>query len=235
LLDKQINYDYNKNITSCEAGSFGSSYKAATSKFDSWQEDPPVEMPGVYLYTFMKTFYEFFSLLRESNDEMFNDLVANIKNNNNEIWTYGVLADYLERIGKDEEAKEMRSLIDRVSTALEKYYSTSDRSYLSDSKWHLHLLMNMVDRMRYPDQENTPKSLKREMENLIKTSHPEADDFVIEAAIKWFACDHYNGMGDHLYSICSTSEYKPGRSINSINDEDEMVQMAYEILQNRFS
>lgn len=183
----------------------------------------------------MKTFYDFFSLLRESNDEMFNDLVANIKNNNNEIWTYGVLADYLERIGKDEEAKEMRGLIDRVSTALEKYYSTSDNSHLSNSKWHLHLLMNMVDRMRYPDQENTPESLKREMARFIKVNYPEADDFVIEAAIRWFACDHYRGMGDYLYSICSTSEYKPGRLINSINDEDEIVQAAYELIRNAFS
>ena len=185
----------------------------------------------------MKTFYEFFSLMRESNDEVFNDLVANIKNNNDEIWTYGVLADYLERIGKNEEAKEIRNLIDGYYTQLDNYnlYNKRDSSYIKNANKYLEALMILVNRMQYPHEYKTPQSLKREMVSIIRVNYPEADKFVIEAAIKWFACDHYNGMGDHLYSICSTSEYKPGISINSINDEDEMVQMAYEILQNRFS
>lgn len=37
-----------------------------------------------------------------------------------------------------------------------------------------------------------------------------ADEFAIEEAIYWFASDWHGGQGSNLYSVLSTSEFKPG-------------------------
>lgn len=44
----------------------------------------------------------------------------------------------------------------------------------------------------------------------IKVFDPYADDFDVEEAIYWFASDFHDGQGSNLYSILSTSDYRPG-------------------------
>lgn len=38
----------------------------------------------------------------------------------------------------------------------------------------------------------------------------ELDDFDSEEAIYWFASDWHSGQSSNLYSVLSTSEYRPG-------------------------
>lgn len=77
-------------------------------------------------------------------------------------------------------------------------------------------------------------SLKEEMVNYLKTTGQEADDFDIEAAIYWFANDYYDGQTSTLYSILSTSQYRPGASIGSVEEEPESVKMLYKSLEEKF-
>lgn len=47
-------------------------------------------------------------LLKESEDQNLDDIIDYIEKNNHEIWSYLMLADYLERIGRDNEAFTIR-------------------------------------------------------------------------------------------------------------------------------
>ena len=58
----------------------------------------------------------------------------------------------------------------------------------------------------------------------------EIDIFDIEAAIYWFASDYHRGQWSELYSILSTSEYRPGRMETSALHAGETVQMSYDVL-----
>lgn len=62
----------------------------------------------------------------------------------------------------------------------------------------------------------------------------EVCEFDIEAAIYWFASDYHSGQWSDLYSILSTSEYRPGRMETSAFHAGEMVQMAYDVLKEQF-
>lgn len=77
---------------------------------------------------------------------------------------------------------------------------------------------------------------KKEMVDFLKKEFGgEADDFDVEAAIWWFANDYHGGQWSDLYSILSTSEFKPGRSHHSVKDEGDMAEMMYEALEKRYS
>lgn len=79
------------------------------------------------------------------------------------------------------------------------------------------------------------ESLKNEMiEHVRKQFGREADEFDIEAAIWWFANDHYAGMGDPMYEILSASEFEPGRAHRSVEDEGDMAAEIYEELESEF-
>ena len=62
----------------------------------------------------------------------------------------------------------------------------------------------------------------------------EVDEFDIEAAIYWFASDYHSGQWSELYSILSTSEYRPGRMEIWVADAGEMAAMAYDVLKDNF-
>jgi len=76
---------------------------------------------------------------------------------------------------------------------------------------------------------------KEDLVNYLKQNYPEADDMDIEAAIWWFAHDYHEGQNSPLYSIVSTSSYKPSHMINNVHDEDETVVDMYTDLENNFS
>ena len=63
----------------------------------------------------------------------------------------------------------------------------------------------------------------------------EADEFDIEAAIYWLASDYHSGQWSELYSTLSTSEFKPGPTHSSVEDEGEMAKMIYDMLVTEFA
>ena len=77
---------------------------------------------------------------------------------------------------------------------------------------------------------------KREMLKVLKAFpyYDECDKFDVEAAIYWFASDYHGGQASNLYSALSTSHYRPGSSMSSVEDEGEMAAMLYEELEAAF-
>jgi hypothetical protein len=59
-------------------------------------------------------------------------------------------------------------------------------------------------------------------------------EFEAEAAIYWFAHDYHGGQTTNLYSVLSTSEYRPGATMSSAEDEGESVKTMYDDLVNKF-
>lgn len=77
--------------------------------------------------------------------------------------------------------------------------------------------------------------LFRKCQGLLDPREKESNEFDMEAAIYWFASDYHEGQDSELYSVLSTSKYKPGRSIKSIDDEAEFVQDFYNILVDEYN
>ena len=48
-----------------------------------------------------------------------------------------------------------------------------------------------------------------ELRRTLARDYPYADEFTTEAAIYWFANDWHSGQWSNLYSVLSTSPYKP--------------------------
>ena len=89
--------------------------------------------------------------------------------------------------------------------------------------------------------EDNGSQLKQEMKNYLKTKNKGLMDvnspefnFSMEAAIYWFAYGYHSGQWSDLYSILSTSEYKPSMLARNVNDEDEEVKMLYQDLVEKF-
>lgn len=55
-----------------------------------------------------------------------------------------------------------------------------------------------------------------------------------EIAIYWFASHWHGGQSSNLYSVLSTSPYKPGPNTR-LETEDEMVQDMYNVLETTFT
>lgn len=90
------------------------------------------------------------------------------------------------------------------------------------------------------NEENEP-SLKEEMMEYLKNQYKGLEDvnskdflFDMEAAIYHFATDYHSGQSSELYSILSTSDYRPGMMSRGIESEPEMVQMLYKSLEEKF-
>jgi hypothetical protein len=71
---------------------------------------------------------------------------------------------------------------------------------------------------------------KQEMINFLKKESINFNAFDAEAAIFWYAYDHHSGQWSNLYSVLSTSQYKPGPFINKIEQTDESTQIMYNLL-----
>jgi len=75
---------------------------------------------------------------------------------------------------------------------------------------------------------------KQEMIEYLKTECPESDEFSIEAAIYWFASDYHLGQSSVLYSILSTSPYRPSMLHNSVLDGEDSDIELYLLLKERY-
>lgn len=59
--------------------------------------------------------------------------------------------------------------------------------------------------------------------------------FDIESAIYWFASDYHDGQWSNLYSVLSTSDYRPGPMETGLDsDENFGAKMMYEHLVSKF-
>lgn len=177
-------------------------------------------MMSVFLYTSMKSFIQFLESknFMESSDFILDGLVKKVKEEYDDT-SMLILADYLERIGRVEDSQTIRDNVESKEEPPQVFIAqvlgeTLPRPRMS--KNHLYYEMHSF------------------LTQVMRRMHGEVDDFSIEAAIKWFACDHYDGSGSDLYSICSTSEYKPGRLTHSIEDEDETIQELYQSLRKKY-
>jgi len=78
-------------------------------------------------------------------------------------------------------------------------------------------------------------SLKKEMkDHLKKTFGADVEDFDMEAAIYWYANDYHGGQASDLYSILSTSEFKPGPTHHGVKDEGDMAEKMYKNLEKEY-
>ena len=58
--------------------------------------------------------------------------------------------------------------------------------------------------------------------------------FDAEAAMYWFAHDWHSGQTSNLYSVLSTSQYKPGASMHGVADESKDVEDCYDLFKRFF-
>lgn len=76
---------------------------------------------------------------------------------------------------------------------------------------------------------------KKEMMNFLKDIYGGEDSWEddAEVAIYWFANDYHGGQWSNLYSVLSTSPFKPGRNSNG-PEEDTLEENMYEDLVSEF-
>lgn len=88
---------------------------------------------------------------------------------------------------------------------------------------------------------NESVELKQEMKQYLKNKFRGLEDvnsgdfnFDMEAAIYWFANDYHSGQWSDLYSILSTSDYRPSMLAKGIESEPETTQMLYQSLEEKY-
>jgi hypothetical protein len=86
--------------------------------------------------------------------------------------------------------------------------------------------MGAVREVREHRGEHWPEAMRE----LLNREFPDGDEFSREAAIYWYASDHHTGQWSPLYAVLSQSEFRPGPSHRSIEDEDEEAVMMYDAL-----
>lgn len=72
----------------------------------------------------------------------------------------------------------------------------------------------------------------QELRDMLKQEFPNSSEFDREAAIYWYANHFHTGQRSPLYQVLSQSNYEPGRAVDGIEDEGEVVEMMYDYLQN---
>lgn len=93
--------------------------------------------------------------------------------------------------------------------------------------------MNIIGGMPLNESYSTNDPTKEEMYSFLKNKYGgfEFDDFSAEEAIYWFAYDYHGGQNSNLYSVLSTSEFKPSRLHSGIeNTDDELSKYMYDSL-----
>jgi hypothetical protein len=86
-----------------------------------------------------------------------------------------------------------------------------------------------VPNLNENDGDTTQDPTKEEMLKALETQFggfEGYDRFSAEAAMYWYAHDYHNGQWSNLYSVLSTSDYKPSPRISSVMDEDDEIAMA---------
>ena len=76
-------------------------------------------------------------------------------------------------------------------------------------------------------REEAWRYIQSEFKGLIDPKDLEEE---FEVGLYWYAHDYYDGQADELYSILSTSPYKPGPTMSGVEDEGEIAEMIYNAL-----
>lgn len=98
-----------------------------------------------------------------------------------------------------------------------------------DSKQRLFEVMCRLDKNFKPklNESVNDDPTKEEMVNYLGQQFQgmgdESNEFDIEAAIYWFANGYHGGQNSNLYSVLSTSQYKPSPISSSIEDEESEI------------
>jgi len=82
-----------------------------------------------------------------------------------------------------------------------------------------------------PTKEEMVNLLTQKFHGQIDPMETDANEFDVESAIYWFANDYHGGQNSNLYSVLSTSQYRPGPMHKSIeDDESETATQMYQEL-----
>lgn len=107
------------------------------------------------------------------------------------------------------------------------------RIKISRSQWET--IGKTAGWMKKAQEEEQSTSLKDRMKAFLRSTFgSEADDSDMEVAIYWFANHWHGGQTSELYSILSTSPYRPG-PISTLESEGDFVTMMYEALESEFA
>lgn len=81
-----------------------------------------------------------------------------------------------------------------------------------------------------------PDPSKEEMMSLLQHRYGREEGFEYDAeeAIYWFASDYHGGQWSNLYSVLSTSPFKPG-SMSNGPEPDSMAEMMYQDLEQEYA
>jgi hypothetical protein len=96
-----------------------------------------------------------------------------------------------------------------------------------------YILINQGDVMKDPTREEMVKAVIGSfLKNMMS---PDELNYSLEIAIYWFSHDWHSGISSNLYSVLSTSEYRPGRMETGIGHEgNESAETIYNHLFNIF-
>lgn len=90
--------------------------------------------------------------------------------------------------------------------------------------------------MDHSDEDEDKTDLKDEMKDHLREMFPGENEDSIEVALYWFASNHHEGQFSKLYSILSTSDYRPSRLTMNIDDEDdELAKEMYQELESKYA
>jgi len=81
-----------------------------------------------------------------------------------------------------------------------------------------------------------PDPTREEMIEFLRATYgnEEGFDFDVEEAVYWFAAWYHSGQWSNLYSVLSTSEFRPG-AIGNGPELDSMAEMMLEDLIEQFT
>ena len=89
--------------------------------------------------------------------------------------------------------------------------------------------------------ESSAEEMKSEMKQYLKNRFSGLLDirtkdfeFDVESAIYWFANHYHEGQWSDLYSILSTSDYRPGRDHSGPENDGEVTKMLYDALVDKY-
>jgi hypothetical protein len=132
----------------------------------------------------------------------------------------------------DEETGELEPVIDPLgyNIPLNKVMRMNEESFMK--------MRAGVDGKVFENNVSNQDPTKEEMLNVLSSEmsgFEGTDNFSAEEAIYWYAYDHHGGQNSNLYSVLSTTEYKPSPLLGSIEDiTDEMTLTMYNTLVSNF-
>lgn len=82
-----------------------------------------------------------------------------------------------------------------------------------------------------PDISELREFIANKFSNLLERETLQTDG---EIAIYWFASEYHSGQSSNLYKALCTIDYNPGRMINNVLDENEIVCMIFNFLVEKY-